>query len=75
MPTINPNCIADVIWPSAACVKSNSFARSGMIAFPANQREVHKNCAVTITGNMRFEFFILVYFLGAAFQYSPIAYF
>ncbi len=56
--------MAEVIWPNTALVKRKSLARSGMMALPANQSEVHKNCAQTMTGNMWFAFLIwLIFFV------------
>jgi hypothetical protein len=52
VPDINPNCTAEVIWPSALLSNLKSYIRSDITPFPANHKEMQPNCVITITGNI-----------------------
>ncbi len=52
VPIINPNCTKDNRYPRMLNPKLNWVARSSITAFPANQREVQKNCEMIMTGSM-----------------------
>jgi len=42
------------------------------MALPANQSEVHKNCAMTMMGNMRFGLFMELDFFCSAFEFPQV---
>src|SRR5436309_2425733 len=53
-PPMNPNCTALVRWARNPTSRWWPLSISGAMAFPANHSEVHRNCEITITGNIRF---------------------
>ena len=52
VPQMNPNWMALVICAKNAGSRCNSLMISVMTEFPANQRDVHRNWASTMTGRM-----------------------
>jgi hypothetical protein len=52
VPTMKPNCSAEVSAPTAEVAQPSSRCKSGMTAFTANHNEVPANCAATNTGRM-----------------------
>jgi hypothetical protein len=43
VPSINPNCTADVKWPKALLLRLKTTIRSLITPFPANQSEMQQN--------------------------------
>lgn len=54
VPTIKPNCKAEVRRPTADAGHPICCCRSGMTALTANHKEVPANCAKTRVGRIRF---------------------
>jgi hypothetical protein len=52
VPTMKPNCSAEVSGPTALAGQPSSRCRSGMTALTANHSEVPANWASTSTGRM-----------------------
>lgn len=57
VPAINPNCTIAVKSPKAEFGNLKFVINSSITAFPANHKEVHKNCAMMMVGNIVLEFF------------------
>jgi hypothetical protein len=55
VPAINPSCTEDSKAPAAPSVSSYDSERSLIMAFPANQTDVPKNCDTTIAGRITFD--------------------
>ena|SRR6056297_2257884 len=58
VPTINPNCTAEVKCPTALSLNPKVATKSRMTPLPANQSEVQQNCENTMMGRMSLEGFI-----------------
>ena len=57
VPAIKPNCTIAVKSPNAVLDNLKFSINSSITAFPANHKEVHKNCAIMMVGNIILEFF------------------
>ena len=75
VPTINPNCTAEVKCPTAENSKLKALTRSFMMPFPANQSDVQKNCEITIIGKINFECFIIAKLKELLCRHNLIPYF
>ena len=53
VPTIKPNCTADVMLAIESAGKENSADILGRIALPANHKDVPANCANMMMGRVR----------------------
>jgi hypothetical protein len=72
VPVIKPNCTMLVRCAKKPGSRWKLLMRSARIAFPANQREVQKNWAITITGKIHFVVLIMIIFYIPVYLYNLV---